>query len=324
MRVFVTGGSGFIGGHIIEGLKGAHEVLALARSEASAAKVSAYGAKAVKGDLGDLNAEHLSGCDAVVHCAAFVEQWGTRAQFWEANVEGTQRALDAAKRAGVRRFIHIGTEAAVFDGHDLRDIDESHPYPAHQRFLYSETKAKAERRVLAANSPELTTLSLRPRLVWGPRDTSVFPAILTVLRKGQWRWIDGGQHQTSVVHVLNLVHAVRLALTHGQGGLAYFIADAERHQTKAFISAVIKAYGESLPDKNVPGWVARSAARVMETIWTLFKRKGEPPMTVFATSMMSCEITVRTDRAKKELGYVPPLTFAQGLESLKSSTSIAG
>ena len=117
----------------------------------------------------------LVGAEVVVHAAAFVEEWGTREQFWQGNVEGTTRMLAAAKAGGVRRFLHVGTEAALFDGHDLRDVDESAPYPARQRYLYSETKAEAERRVLAANAAGFETLSVRPRLVWGPRDTSVLP-----------------------------------------------------------------------------------------------------------------------------------------------------
>lgn len=71
--------------------------------------------------------------------------------------------LDEARRAGVRRFVHIGTEAVLFDGHDLVDVDESRAYPARQRFLYSETKAEAERRVLAAHATGVETVSLRPR-----------------------------------------------------------------------------------------------------------------------------------------------------------------
>jgi nucleoside-diphosphate-sugar epimerase len=100
-------------------------------------------------------------------------------------VEGTARALESARAAGVRRFVHVGTEAAVFDGHDLIDIDEARPYPERQLFLHSETKAEAERRVLAANDPGgMTTVSIRPRLVWGPRDTTVLPAVLRMAPEG--------------------------------------------------------------------------------------------------------------------------------------------
>ncbi|MDC0683435.1 NAD-dependent epimerase/dehydratase family protein [Sorangium atrum] len=205
MKVFVTGGSGFIGGHLIEGLvRAGHEVSALARSPRSADVVRRHGATPVAADLGTLKGEDLAGAEAAVHCAAYVEEWGTRAQFWEGNVEGTARVLDAARAAGVRRFVHVGTEAALFDGHDLIAIDETHPYPERQRFLYSETKAEAERRVLAANEPGgMTTVSIRPRLVWGPRDATVLPVVLRMAREGSFAWLDGGGARTSTTHVAN-------------------------------------------------------------------------------------------------------------------------
>lgn len=217
MRIFVTGASGFVGGHVVEGLEADHEVLAMARSDRSQAAVEAFGARAVRCDLGTIEASHLQGVDAVIHCAARVEDYGPREAFWEANVEGTQRMLDASRTAGVRRFVHIGTEAAVFDGHDLVDIDERHPYPRRHRFLYSETKAEAERRVLAASDQTMTALSLRPRLIWGPRDNSVLPALVDTIERGAFAWIDGGRPRTSTVHVANLVHALELALTRGRG-----------------------------------------------------------------------------------------------------------
>ena len=101
MRVFVTGGSGFVGGHVSEALAAEHEVLAMARSERSAAKVAAFGATPVRCSLEDIGPGHLDGVDAVVHAAAFVEEWGTAEDFFAANVGGTEAVLAAARAAGV-------------------------------------------------------------------------------------------------------------------------------------------------------------------------------------------------------------------------------
>lgn len=317
MKVFITGGSGFVGGHVIERLAKEHTVLAMARSDASAARVAGYGATPVRCDLGDITAEHLAGCGAVVHAAAFVEPWGTRAQFWEGNVEGTTRMLDAARAAGVQRFIHIGTEAALFDGNDLVDVDESAPYPARQRFLYSETKAEAERRVLAASRDGFAALSLRPRLVWGPRDTSVLPEVLRMARTGAWSWLDGGRARTSTTHVENLAHAVELALTRGRGGAAYFIADEGTRTVREFLSALASTQGVALPDRSTPGWLARPLAYGVEGAWRALGVVRAPPMTGFAVAMMSRTVTVRTDRACAELGYAPVRDVASGLAAMR-------
>lgn len=319
MKILITGASGFIGGHAAEAFSKQHEVYGLARSEESAAKVARYGATPLRGDLSTLSAESLRGMDAVVHCAAYVEEWGTRAQFWEGNVEGTSKTLAAAQEAGVRRFIHIGTEAALFDGHDLRDVDESHPYPARQRFLYAETKAEAERRVLAANRPGFATLSLRPRFVWGPRDTSVLPAVLRMARSGRWSWLDGGKAMTSTTHVANVVHGIGLALTRGAGGQAYFLADEGQRSIKDFLTQLTATQGVTLPARSTPSGAARAVAAVVEGAWRLFGRKSTPPMTRFAIAMMSSTVTVRTEKAQRELGYTPILTVDAGMAAMRAS-----
>lgn len=319
MRIFVTGASGFVGGHFAEAMSSAHEVWAMARSDASAKKVEAYGARAIRADLDTVSAKDLEGCDAVVHAAAFVEEWGTREMFWRANVLGTQAMLDAARAAGVRRFLHVGTEAALFDGHDLVGIDETTPYPAAQKYLYSETKAEAERRVLAANAATFTTMSIRPRFVWGPRDTSVLPAVLRMAKAGSWTWLDGGKHMTSTTHVKNLVRALELALTKGSGGEAYFVADDGERTIKSFLSALAATQGVALPERSMPGGVARFLARAVEGTWRLFRIRKTPPMTRFAIDMMSSSVTVNDSLARKELGYSPIIDVESGLRDLKAS-----
>ncbi|WP_428267942.1 NAD-dependent epimerase/dehydratase family protein [Haliangium sp.] len=316
MRIFVTGGSGFVGGHVIESLSPTHELLALARSDGSAEVVRGYGASPVRGHLGAVPESALAGVDAVVHCAAFVQEWGTREQFWAGNVEGTRQLLDAARAAGVKRFIHISTEAVLFDGGDLIDVDESHPYPRRQRFLYSETKAEAERLVLAANDDAITTIALRPRFIWGPRDQTVLPAVVRMAQQGGFAWIDGGRRLTSTTHVANLVHAIELALEHGQGGRAYFVTDGEDRPMREMLTSLAATRGVILPERSIPGWLARAVARLSEGAWRLLRIKRPPKVTSFAASMLSRQVTVRIDAARAELGYEPVVTVADGLAAL--------
>jgi len=317
MKVFVTGGSGFIGGHLLEGLQRAgHETWALARSDRSAELVDAYGARPVRGELGAVAVEDLRGADAVIHAAANTSEWGTREAFWRDNVEGTEQLLVAAKEAGVRRFVHVGTEAALFVGDDLVNVDETAPYPTRHKYLYSETKAEAEKRVLAAASDGFETVSIRPRLVWGPRDTTVTPVILEMAEAGRFRWISGGAQLTSTTHVDNLVHALLLALERGGSGRAYFVADDGERTMRRFLTALAAAHGTVLPDKGLPRWLARVSARVVEGTYRVVRRRSKPPLTRFAIDMMSATVTVNTARAREELGYVPVVAFDEGMNQL--------
>jgi nucleoside-diphosphate-sugar epimerase len=320
MRFFITGATGFVGGHLVEHLTQAgHEVRGMARTEAGAAVVRGFGGTAVVADIDTVAAADLAGCDVVVHAAAQLTGLD-RAAYLRVNVEGTRRLLVLARAAGVPRFLLIGTEAALFDGHDLVDVDESQPYPRRQRYLYSETKAMAEALVLDANGDGLTTLSVRPRLVWGPRDTSVAPAIAEMAARGRFRWIDGGHQATSTTHVKNLARAVELAAERGHGGRAYFVADDERSTMRSFLTRLLAARGVVLPDRSAPGALLRPLARVVEGVWRLLRRRSEPPLSAFAIDMLSRSVTVKTDRARRELGWAPVISVADGLHELTSAT----
>src|SRR4051794_40192532 len=127
---FVTGGSGFVGGALIRRLvRDGWTVRALARSDPSAQSVQEAGAEAVRGDLDDTAAMRAGaeGADVFHHAAAKVEDFGDPADFERVTVQGTKNAVAAAREAGVPRFVHVGTEAALMDGQPLVDVDETTP-----------------------------------------------------------------------------------------------------------------------------------------------------------------------------------------------------
>jgi nucleoside-diphosphate-sugar epimerase len=321
MKIFVTGASGFIGGAFARAVRGRHEVVAMSRSERTDLAIRDLGATPVRCALGAVGGEQLDGCAAVVHCAAHVEAFGDRAVFRQVNVDGTQQLLDVARRAGVRRFLHVGTEAACFRGQDMVDIDETYPMVTSSPYLYSETKAEAERRVLAANAPDgsFVTLSIRPRLVWGPGDQTILPILKTMVRDGRFAWMDGGHARTSTTHVANLVHALELALTRGRGGEAYYVTDGEDTTLRQFLTALLRTQALTPPDRSIPGWLARGAAGPLETVWRVLRLSGEPPLTGLAAGQMSRHCTIRIDKIRRDLGYAPVVSVAEGLRQLAAA-----
>jgi nucleoside-diphosphate-sugar epimerase len=316
MEIFITGASGFIGGAVAKALSNAHNVRAMSRSEGSDEGLRAFGATPIRSELGAVKPEHLAGCEVVIHCAAFVKQWGTREEFWKTNVDGTAQLLQAARQAGVARFIHVGTEAALFYGQDMREIDETYPYPAHTPFLYPETKAAAEKLVLASNSPGFETISLRPRFVWGPGDQTILPVVEKMVKARMFMWIDQGRVHTSTTHINNFVHAVNLALTRGRGGEAYFITDESTTTVREFLTALLNTQGLTPPNLSISGSLARAFGGILEGVWNLFRLKSEPPLTHFAAAMASSECTIRIDKARAELGYAPVVSREEGLGEL--------
>jgi nucleoside-diphosphate-sugar epimerase len=316
MRIFVTGASGFIGGAVARALAAEHTVFAMSRSPASDEVVAGLGAEPVRCDLAGLQPADLPQVGAVVHCAAWVEPWGTPAQYREANVEGTDRVLAAARAAGARRFVHMSTEAVLWRGQHLRDVDESHPYPERTPYLYSETKAEAERRVLAASCDDFTTVALRPRFVWGPGDRTLAPQIERMAESGAFVWLNGGRARTSTTHVANLVHAVGLALERGRGGEAYFVTDGEVTDFRSFVPRMMAPYGVTLPERSLPCWLVRPAAAAVEGLWRALGIGSQPPVTRHATDLMCCDCVVVDEKARRELGYAPVVSVERGLAEL--------
>jgi nucleoside-diphosphate-sugar epimerase len=312
-RAFVTGGSGFVGRTLIAALHARGiEVMALARSEASAIAVRAAGGEPVRGDLDDVAAmtEGAAGCDVVFHAAAYVKTYGPLAEFMRANVTGTENVLAAARGAGVSRFVHVGTEAVLADGKPIVRADETRPYPASPAGPYPRTKGLAERAVLAANGPGLAALAVRPRFIWGKGDTSVLPEMVEAVRRGRFRWIGGGRYLTSTCHVANVVEGTLLAAERGQGGETYFLTDGPPVEFREFVTALLGTQGVDPGGRAIPRWVAGAAASM--TAW--MKR---PPVTRTELALVAHEVTVDDAKARRELGYVGEVSREAGLAEMR-------
>ena len=245
-RVFVTGGSGFIGGRLIARLRSErHDVRALARSRSAAERVRAQGGEPIEGDLGDVAAMRAGaeGCELAFHAAAMLGDWGKREDFERGNVEGTANALRACAEAGVRRFIHVGTEAALLAGQPLVDVDETARLRPDSPALYSATKARAELAVRAANREGFETVVVRPRFVWGVGDTTLLPVMVEMVRGGRFAWIGGGRHRTSTTHVDNTVEGLVLGASRGRPGEVYFVTDGEPVFFREFVTELLATQG---------------------------------------------------------------------------------
>jgi nucleoside-diphosphate-sugar epimerase len=319
-QAFVTGGSGFIGGRLIERLRSAGwGVRALARSPSSAERVKAAGADPVEGDLEDLGALRTGaeGCEVAFHAAAHLGEWGPRDEFMRINVEGTKNVLRACREAGVRRVVHVGTEAALLVGQPLVNADESEPLRPDSKALYSATKAMAEQAVRNANGNGLETVVVRPRLVWGRGDTTILPSLVEAVKSGRFAWIGGGRHRTSTTHVENTVHGLLLGAEKGKPGGVYFVTDGEPVVFRDFITDLLETQGVEVPDRNMPAGLAKVAAAASEGVWRVLPLKGTPPVTRLAVWLSSLECTIDSSRAQSELGYQPVKTISEGMEELR-------
>ena len=320
-KVFVTGGSGFVGRELIKSLRAKGcEVTALARSPKARLAVSQSGAAPVAGDLSDVSAlrSGMAGCETVFHAAAEVRDWGPRDAFEEATVRGTARVLTAAREAGVSRLVHISTEAVLAGGAPIVDADETAPYPAKPVGLYPWSKGIAEREVVAANTGGFTTIVVRPRMVWGQGDTSLLPPLVGAMRSGQWVWFGGGHHRTSTCHVRNVAEGALLAAERGEGGEIYFLTDGPSVDFRDFITDMVATQGVIAPQRIAPMWMAGVVAAVGEAAWDRLKLKGRPPLTRTIVNLLFGEVTVNDRKARERLGYRSHVSIAEGLAEMRT------
>lgn len=317
MNIFITGASGFVGAAATRDLvaKG-HAVTAMSRSESSDAKIRAVGGEPMRCDFEIVTAEHVGDAETVIHSAAFVEAWGPKDAWQRFNVEGTHRMLGVAREAGANRFIHIGTEAAIVHGQDIRGADETYPLAPNSPYPYCATKAQAELLVRAANGPDFTTIVLRPRFIWGPGDQTLMPTIEAMGKDGGWMWVGGGESMTSTTHIDNLVHAIDLALTKGEGGEAYFILDDGDISIREMITRMATSRNLDLGDKSIPAWLASALGGVSEVIWRTFGLKGKPLVTRHEAMVLARDCTLVGDKAQRNLGYSPVTSRDDGLAAL--------
>lgn len=321
--IVVTGGGGFLGGAIVRQLLARGDVVrSVQRSDAPALRV--LGAEVVQADLADLAATRraLQGASAVIHVAAKAGVWGTYASYFSANVTATQNLLQVCRELGIGKFVYTSTPSVVHAGGDIEGQDESAPVASHFDTAYPATKALAEQAVLAANSPQLATVALRPHLIWGPGDTQLTARIVARARAGRLRLVGGGKKRIDGTYIDNAAAAHLLALDKvGPGaacaGKAYFIAQGEPMPQKQLIDGILHAAGLPPCDRSIAPAAAWLVGLVLEGIWTLLGRQDEPLMTRFVARQLATAHWYDLSAAYRDLGYQATVSTAEGLRRLQ-------
>lgn len=322
MKIFLSGGSGFVGRHLLGRLRAeGHELVALVRTSTAADAVLREGARPWRGELDDLPsvARALRDCGAVVHAAAHLKFWGPWSQFEAANVGLTQALLQAARSAGVPNFVHVGAASVVMRNRGpLLAVDESAPLVDAPWLPYSTTKARAESAVLRAATRSFRTVTLRPPFIWGAGD-AVDRDLGLAVRRGRFAWFDGGHYPYATCHVANLAHAVVLALRGQVSGEALFVSDGDPVDLRSFLGRRMAAAGLPVTQASVPTAAAWATAGALEFAWRALRLEAEPPLVRETVRLIGYPFTVDISRAGQQLGYVPVVSIDQGLDQLAAT-----
>jgi nucleoside-diphosphate-sugar epimerase len=323
MKALVTGVSGFVGRALAKALiERGDEVRGFARG--SYPELEEMGVEMIRGDLSDAASvdQAVEGVDIVFHAGARVEIWGDYEPFYETNVTGTENVINACQANGVKKLVYTSTPSVVFGPGSSDDgVDESVPYPDSHDAAYPATKAIAEQAVLAADGEQLSTTALRPHLIWGPGDTHSLPTTVKKARTGRLRW-PGEPQKVDTCYIDNCVHAHLLAADQLEpgadcAGKAYFITQDEPVSALKFANDLLATAGVDPIDKTVPLGIAKLGAAVIDVTWKTLRLKSEPPIHSYQVNMMSKPHWYDISAAKEDLGYVPLVSYDEGMKRLE-------
>jgi len=322
--ISITGAGGFLGLAITRMLhRRGHTLRSISRQRYAA--LDELGVLQISGDLADARAvlRAVEGADAVIHVAAKPGIWGAYADYFAANVLGTENVLAACKHFGVRKLVYTSSPSVVHAGGDLAGVDESAPYPSAFHAHYPKTKALAEQAVLRANGEQLATVALRPHLIWGPGDNHLLPRIASRARAGRLAFVGGGHNLIDTTYIDNAASAHlnaldRLDIGAPCAGRAYFISNGEPRALKQIINALLGAAGLKPVNRTVPKPLAYIAGGVCEALWHALQLKGEPPMTRFLAAELATAHWFDLSAARRDLGYQPSVSIDEGLRQLSA------
>ncbi len=312
MRVSLTGASGYTGGRLLRALRarGDHVVALVRRSSVTPELLAS--AQLVEGDLRDDEALRrlMDGADAALHVAAVYRTAGHPDSYYrEVNVEGTARALEAAARAGVRRFVHTSTVGV--HGHvENPPADERAPIAPGD--IYQSTKAEAEALALRFHRERgLPVAVVRPGAIYGPGETRLLKLFRAIAR-GRYAVVGSGKTFYHPVFIDDLVEGFLLALGRPEAAGEAFLICGPRYVSQDDLAALIARHtgGRVLPF-HIPAAPVQWAGDLVEAICVPLGL--EPPLHRRRVDFWTKSRAFTTGKARRLLGYVPKVDLEEGI-----------
>jgi nucleoside-diphosphate-sugar epimerase len=323
MKVMVTGGGGFIGGHLVDRLaEQGLSVSAIDLNFPEELKNSVNGnVEFLVGDFRDekLTRSALDGCQVVYHLAsAHLQSHLPKSTYWDVNVNAVERLLRWCKEAGVKRFVHTGTVGVYGDvrDHPANELSECRP-----QSIYGETKLEGEQTALRFQSQEgFPVVVLRPAWVYGPRCPRT-ERLFRMLRKGRFIKFGKCRNYRHPVYIEDMLDAFELAAESEEAvGEVFLIADDEPVTVSELIRSFCSVLGVREPRLRLPLAPMRIVAALAEAAGKLLK--FEPPFSRRSLEFFTTNNAFDISKAKTRLGYAPKFTLEGGLRATLEALSI--
>jgi nucleoside-diphosphate-sugar epimerase len=251
--------------------------------------------------------------EIVFHCAALPSPWGNFEAFYQANVIGTRNVIRGCEEHKVKRLVHVSTPSLYFGYSSRINVKESDvlPEPVSN---YAATKILAEQELDEAFARGLATIAIRPRALFGPGDTVIFPRLIPRLKSGKLPILGDGENVVDLTYIENVVDALLLCAESPANtlGKKYNISNGEPIKLWGLLKKICDELGFQFPKIKISVPVAHGLATVLEAAYTLIPAHPEPMLTHMAVNMIANSTTLDISAAKNELGYQPKVSVDEG------------
>lgn len=332
MKSLITGATGFLGGALTRRLHSmGWDVTALGRNTSKLEQLESEGIRALQIDLKDKNAlaDACKNQEFVFHCAALPSPWGNFEKFYQANVIGTRNVIHACEENKIKRLVYVSTPSLYFDYKSKINVKETDALPEPVS-NYAATKLLAEEEIDKAFANGLAAITIRPRALFGPGDTVIFPRLIPRLQSGRLPILGDGENIVDLTYIENVVDALLLCAESPAStlGKKYNISNGEPVKIWKLIERICDELNLPHPTRKISYKTANAAATMLEAIYTLIPTHPEPPLTRISVSMMANNTTLDISAAKNELGYQPKVSIDEGFDLFmkwwKESMSLRG
>lgn len=324
IKVLVTGAGGFLGGYIARDLIAqGYEVFSFSRSKYDS--LEKMGVTQRQGDLSNFSDVEaaFAGMDAVIHTASQVGMWGRYEDFYKTNVTGTENVIRACHTNKISKLVYTSTPSVAFGDESLCNVTEAVGYPERYLSMYAETKAIAEKLVLLANGGSLSTVAIRPHLIFGPGDLNLVPRVVDAAKAGKLKIIGDGENLVDVTYVENasMVHVMALEKLSPESpiaGKAYFLGQGPI-KLWDFTNELLKRSGVKPVTKKISFKAAYFIGFVIEMVLkAIGKFDIHPPMTRFVALQLGKSHYYNHVNLESDLGFKPKYSIEEGLDRLFS------
>lgn len=315
-KVLVTGATGFLGKYVVEELvEHGYQVRAFGRNRAIGQSLVNASVTFIQGDL--TNQEDLTkACqemDMVVHAGALSTVWGPWEDFYQTNVLGTKYVLESCREAKIERLVYVSSPSIYAAPRDQLGIKESDVPQENRLNNYIRSKLASEK--LFKDYPDVSSVILRPRGLFGIGDTSILPRVLNLSQKIGIPLIGDGRQLMDMTCVENVALAIRLALETPQAaGEVYNITNGEPRAFRNLIEETLRGLGYPIRYRKIPAPLVSAISSSLEFIYKNLKLKGEPALTRYIYYLLRYSQTLDISKAERDLGYRPKITISEGIE----------